>query len=72
MKLWNGRQIRFHDMRHTAITLMIANNVDLKTVKEIAGHTETNTTMGYAHLVGGSVERVSDMFGIGPKISAGT
>lgn len=35
IKNWGGKRIRFHDLRHTATTLMIANGVDIKTVKEI-------------------------------------
>lgn len=41
--------IRFHDLRHTAATLMIMKGVDLVTVKEILGHASINTTMRYAH-----------------------
>lgn len=64
---WGGRKIRFHDMRHTATTLMIANNVDLKTVKEICGHSDIATTMNYVHLVSGSIEKVALNFSISPS-----
>lgn len=62
MKAWGGRRIRFHDMRHSATTLMIASGVDIKTVKEICGHTDIATTMGYVHLVGGAIEKVHQIF----------
>ncbi len=32
LKIWGGARIRFHDLRHTAITQMIAAGVDIKTV----------------------------------------
>jgi integrase len=38
LKKWGGRRIRFHDLRHTAATLMLAKGVDVKTVSEILGH----------------------------------
>ena len=53
LKVWGGRRVRFHDLRHTATTLMIANGVDLKTVKEICGHADIATTMNYVHDLAG-------------------
>jgi integrase len=35
---WGGRRIRFHDLRHTAATLMLSQGIDVKTVSEILGH----------------------------------
>lgn len=64
---WGGRRIRFHDFRHTATTLLINTGVDIKTVKEICGHSNIATTMNYAHLLSGSVEKVSLNFVIAPK-----
>lgn len=45
---WGGRKIRFHDLRHTAGTLMIE-SVDVKTVQKILGHAQLATTDGYLH-----------------------
>lgn len=67
LKLWGRRRIRFHDLRHTAITLMIANGVNIKTVQDVAGHTDIDTTMMYVHLISGSVENLSESFVIGAK-----
>lgn len=64
LELWGGRKIRFHDLRHTAATLMLASGIDIKTVKEICGHASIVTTMGYAHLVSGSIENVARTFSI--------
>jgi len=41
--------LRFHDLRHTAATLMIMGGIDLVTVKEILGHSDIQMTMRYAH-----------------------
>ena len=41
--------MRFHDLRHTAATLMVTGGVDLVTVKEILGHSKIEMTMRYAH-----------------------
>ncbi|MGE0632257.1 MAG: tyrosine-type recombinase/integrase [Pseudobdellovibrionaceae bacterium] len=68
LKRWGGRPIRFHDMRHTATTLMIANGVDLKTVKEICGHADIATTMTYVHQIAGSVNKVAKNFSVEPEI----
>lgn len=61
---WGGRKIRFHDLRHTATTLLISNNVDIKTVKEICGHADITTTMNYVHLMSGAIENVAKTFSI--------
>ncbi len=66
--LWGGRRIRFHDMRHTAASLMIANGVDLKTVKEICGHKNIATTMNYCHLVKDNLKQAAKLFSLKPNL----
>lgn len=66
LKVWGGKKIRFHDLRHTATTLMIANGVDIKTVKEICGHADITTTMNYVHLLSGSIANVAKVFSLKP------
>ena len=39
--------IRFHDLRHTFATLLISNNVDVKTVSHKLGHASATTTMNF-------------------------
>ncbi len=56
-------------MRHTATTLMIANGVDLKTVKEICGHKSIATTMNYVHLVAENLRSVAKSFSVTPQVS---
>ena len=43
------KDMRFHDLRHTAATLMVMGGIDLVTVKEILGHSDIQMTMRYAH-----------------------
>lgn len=59
-------RIRFHDMRHTAATLMLASGVPLNTVKEICGHADIATTMGYVHLLADSVKDAGRTFSVAP------
>jgi integrase len=59
--------IRFHDMRHTATTLMIAEGLDIKTVQDICGHKDISTTMKYVHLLGDSVRKAASRFVIEPE-----
>ncbi|MDR3052412.1 MAG: tyrosine-type recombinase/integrase [Coriobacteriales bacterium] len=42
--------LKFHELRHTQATLLIANGVDVKTVQERLGHARASTTLDfYAH-----------------------
>lgn len=42
--------ITLHGLRHTSATLLISQNIDVKTVSHRLGHSETSTTMNiYAH-----------------------
>ena len=43
-------QFSAHKLRHTAATLMLANGVDLKTLQEVLGHENLNTTQIYTHI----------------------
>jgi integrase len=42
--------VRFHDLRHTAASLLIQAGVDLYRVGTILGHSDIRTTRRYAHL----------------------
>jgi integrase len=70
LRRWGGRKIRFHDMRHTATTLLIASGVDVKTVKEICGHADIATTMNYVHMIAGSINKVAQTFSVAPESQA--
>ena len=46
----NLKKIRFHDLRHTCATLMIANDVPSKTVQTWLGHSDIQVTLNtYTH-----------------------
>lgn len=66
------KKIRFHDLRHTATTLMIASGLDLKTVKEICGHKNIQTTMNYVHMLGDSIINTAENFVLKPTNSSAT
>lgn len=57
-------EIRFHDLRHTAATLMISEGIDIKTVQSILGHEDIKTTMNYVHLIGDNIKKVAMSFRI--------
>lgn len=45
------RHIRFHDLRHSCATLLLAHHVPLKQIQEWLGHSDFSTTANiYAHL----------------------
>ena len=43
-------QFSAHKLRHTAATLMLSGGVDVKTVQEVRGHENLNTTQIYTHI----------------------
>ena len=48
----NGlRKIRFHDLRHSCASLLLANDVPMKQIQEWLGHSDISTTANiYSHL----------------------
>jgi len=46
----NPNQYSAHKLRHTAATLMLKNGVDVRTLQEILGHEQLNTTQIYTHI----------------------
>lgn len=49
-----------HKLRHTAATLMLKNGVDVKTVQEVLGHENLNTTQIYTHIENTELRIASD------------
>lgn len=46
----DASQLSAHKLRHTAATLMLSGGVDVKTVQEVLGHENLNTTQIYTHI----------------------
>lgn len=45
-------RIRFHDLRHTAATIMLWQGVSARVLQEVLGHAHVNVTLGtYAHVL---------------------
>jgi integrase len=42
--------VTWHTLRHTVATRVLQNGTDLVTVKELLGHSDIKTTIGYTHL----------------------
>jgi len=54
--------MRFHDLRHTAATHMLANGIDLLTISRRLGHIRASTTLDtYAHMVPGAQENAASV-----------
>jgi len=51
LKATGIRQVRVHDARHTAATLLLAQGVDQRIVMEILGHSQISMTSRYAHVL---------------------
>lgn len=56
--------LKFHELRHTHITLQIGNGVDFKTVSMRAGHNKTSTTMDiYSHFISQNDQAAAELIG---------
>ena len=55
-------RIRFHDLRHTAASLMLNNGVDVLIVSKRLGHSKPSITLDvYGHLIPSSQEKAADL-----------
>ncbi len=51
LKKRNLKHIRFHDLRHSCVSLLVANKVPMKNIQEWLGHSSYNQTADtYSHL----------------------
>jgi integrase len=55
------KNFRFHDLRHTVGTRLIANGADIQTVKEYLAHSDLRTTQRYIHSVSENMKRAVDI-----------
>lgn len=52
--------VRFHDLRHTSLTLLLGSGENAKVVQERAGHSRISTTLDiYGHVMPGMQERAA-------------
>jgi integrase len=52
--------MRVHDLRHTAATLLLAEGVPVKVASELLGHSDVQTTLRiYAHVIEGTQEEAA-------------
>lgn len=62
LKKYNLKHMRFHDLRHTHATLLIANGIDMKTVSSRLGHSNISTTMNiYTHTLSENDKKASEI-----------
>lgn len=53
-------RIRFHDLRHTLVSLLLESGAPIMRVQAIAGHADAKTTMGvYGHLLPGAMKELA-------------
>jgi integrase len=66
------RATRFHDLRHTAATLMLAGGEHPKIVQELLGHSNISMTLGtYSHILPTMQREAVDRLGAMLSVSAG-
>ena len=55
-------KIRFHDLRHSAATLMLAQGVSARVIMETLGHSQIGMTMNlYAHVMPSMQREAADL-----------
>jgi integrase len=74
MKCAELPSIRFHDLRHSAATLLFAQGVHPKTVMEILGHSNLETTMKiYGQVLDrmkqDAASKMDDIFGVATSVA---
>lgn len=59
-----------HKLRHTAATLMLKNGVDTRSLQEVLGHSNLNTTQIYTHLDNAALHEAAMANPIGKKLKS--
>lgn len=55
----DASRISPHKLRHTAATLMLQNGVDIRTLQEVLGHENLNTTQIYTHIANTELKKAA-------------
>ncbi|GHO98759.1 hypothetical protein KSF_088070 [Reticulibacter mediterranei] len=56
--------IRFHDLRHSVVTLLLALGVDARSIQELVDHKDIETTLGiYGHVLPSMQEAIAEKLG---------
>jgi len=64
LKRNNLKKIRFHDLRHSCASLLVAQGVSMKLIQEWLGHSDMNTTANiYSHLDSVSKKETGNVIG---------
>lgn len=62
LKRHNLRQLKFHGLRHTSATLLLASGCDIKTVSARLGHGDIETTGIYLHTLESTDREAAETF----------
>jgi len=57
----NLKDVRFHDLRHTAATRLVQGHIPISEVGRVLGHTQTNTTYRYVNANAETARRATDV-----------
>lgn len=63
-KVEGVRRIRFHDIRHTSVSILINRGIHAKVISNLVGHSKIGTTMDvYGHLMRTAEIKAAETFG---------
>ena len=55
--------VRLHDLRHSYASLLVSQGMSLPTIGALLGHTQTQTTARYAHLLDDVLREATELVG---------
>jgi integrase len=64
-------KLRIHDLRHSFASNAIQQGIDLFTVGKLLGHSQMQTTMRYAHIADGPLQKAANLIGDAMRGSMG-